>query len=450
MDVRDAPAPVRRRAAPATAAGVSLVALFLVIYLPDAGHGFISDDFRWIAEGRVASGADLLRVLTTNVGFYRPAVSLAFGADYALWNMNALGYGVTNVMLCLAVAFLLWALARRLRLPPEAAIVAAGVWLFNFHAINMAVLWLSGRTSLLVSIFSLGAAHSLLARRALLAAVLCLLAMLSKEDAVMLPVFFTALHVVERRPLREATALLPAWGALVVFLVLRAYSGAFWPGNAPAFYQFSLSPLVLGRNALEYLDRTATVGTAVAIVLLVATRVRRSQLNADEARVLRFGALWIPVMFVLTLPLPVRSSLYALTPSLGMALVVASIASAARRAAPLRFRRAAIGLLVVAALLVPVYASRNERWVALAELSARTMQGVAADARGRAAGTVTLIDAPAERFNFASAFGGLLPEALQLTVGGGWTGEIVSSPDDVSRAATLVYRLDAGNVVRVR
>ena len=55
------------------------------------------------------------------------------------------------------------------------ALVAAGVWLFNFHAVNMAVLWLSGRTALLVSLFSIGSVHAMLGRRFILAGVLSLL-----------------------------------------------------------------------------------------------------------------------------------------------------------------------------------------------------------------------------------------------------------------------------------
>jgi hypothetical protein len=42
-----------------------------LIYLPDIGHGFVKDDFRWIDVGRLASLADLPRLLAADVGFYR-------------------------------------------------------------------------------------------------------------------------------------------------------------------------------------------------------------------------------------------------------------------------------------------------------------------------------------------------------------------------------------------
>ncbi|MNC96546.1 hypothetical protein D3C83_139460 [compost metagenome] len=68
-------------------------------------------------------------------------------------------------------------------LAPAASLLAAATWLFNFHAVNMAVLWLSGRTALLVTLFALASAHAMLRGRALLAGGACLLALLSKEEA---------------------------------------------------------------------------------------------------------------------------------------------------------------------------------------------------------------------------------------------------------------------------
>lgn len=50
---------------------------------------------------------------------------------------------------------LLFLLAERLGLPVPAALLTAAVWSFNFHGINVAVLWISGRTSLLVVLFAI-------------------------------------------------------------------------------------------------------------------------------------------------------------------------------------------------------------------------------------------------------------------------------------------------------
>ena len=203
------------------ATAAALAGAFLLIYLPDAGHGFISDDFRWIVESRSGSVSDLVALLGANTGFYRPVVSWSFAADHAVWATSPFGYGLTNLLLCLATAATLFALARRLALPSSAALLTAGVWLFNFHAVNMAVLWLSGRTALLASLFSLATAHAMLGGRSLLAGAVALLAMLSKEEAIALPALFSAYLVLTERRAGSLVRTLPLWAALVVYVALR-------------------------------------------------------------------------------------------------------------------------------------------------------------------------------------------------------------------------------------
>jgi hypothetical protein len=430
------------------AAAAAMAGAFLLIYLPDAGHGFISDDFRWIVDSRSDSIRDLIALFGTNIGFYRPVVSWSFAADHAVWGANPFGYGLTNLILCLAAAAALFALARRVQLPSSAALVTAGVWLFNFHAVNMAVLWLSGRTALLVSLFSLGIAHAMLAGRPLLAGALALLAMLSKEEAVALPVLFSAYVVLTERRARGLARTLPLWAALAVYLGLRLQSGAFWATDAPSYYRFSFSPGLIGRNVLEYADRAGTVAAIVIVALVALARLRPRDVTGEERRALLFAGLWVAATYALTVFLPVRSSLYALLPSIGTALAAGIAASAAARRNPRVFRYAAIGLVAALFALNPVYRSRNVRWVGLAELSERSMATLAQDASGRTAGHVVLVDSPAERFNLQSAFGGLFPEAMRFRVGEGWTGEVVGTASDAQRPGDLSYRLSDGTLVR--
>ena len=430
------------------AAAAAMAGAFLLIYLPDLGHGFISDDFRWIVEGRSDSLADLIALFGTNTGFYRPIVSWSFAADHAAWGSSAFGYGLTNLILCVATAAALFALARRVQLPSSAALITAGVWLFNFHAVNMAVLWLSGRTALLVSLFSLGTAHAMLSGRSLLAGALALLAMLSKEEAVALPMLFSVYTVLTERRARGLARTLPLWAALGVYMALRLQSGAFWASDAPSFYRFSFSPALIGRNVLEYADRAGTVAAIVIVAIVAVVRLRLRDVTDGERHVLLFAALWVAAMYSLTLFLPVRSSLYALLPSVGSALAAGAVASAAARRNPRAFAYAAIGLLAVLLALTPVYRSRNVRWVQLAELSERAMTTIARDAADRTAGHVVIVDAPGERFNLQSAFGGLFPEAMRLRVGEGWTGEVVPTPSEARQSGDLSYRLSTGALVR--
>ena len=431
-------------------AAAAIVAIFLVIYLPDIGHGFISDDFRWIVEGRIESTADILALFSSNVGFYRPLTSVSFAADHALWGPNAFGYGLTNLALCLACAVALFAVARRLELPAVAATVAAAAWLLNFHGVNMALLWLSGRTALLAALFSLSTAWAALGGRPFLAGLLALCAMLAKEEAVALPALFSLFFYVDEHRVRSVAKAAPLWCALIVYVALRLQSGAFWPADAPSYYRFTFDPALVGRNFLEYADRAGDLFVVLVAVFALATRTRWSNVSSAERRVVAFAALWIAATYALTVFLPVRSSLYALLPSAGSALALGAIASSAWRRDSGRFRKVTVALLILAAVLVPVYRSRNVRWVRLAELSEQVMRTIEADARGRPAGHVVLIDAPEERFNLTSAFGNLLPEALQLRVGSGWTGEIVQSSETASRTGDLEYRLAGESLEPIR
>lgn len=135
---------------------MAVCAVFVVVYGPDCGRGFITDDFGWIAHGRLDGLGSVGRILVTAQGFYRPLVSLSFGLDEQLFGLNATGFGWTNLALALACGGLVSTLGRQLGLAAGPAMVASTIWLFNFHGIGMSVLWVSGRTSLLLSLFSGG------------------------------------------------------------------------------------------------------------------------------------------------------------------------------------------------------------------------------------------------------------------------------------------------------
>jgi hypothetical protein len=440
-------------------AAAILGATLCVAYVPDLGHGFIKDDFGWIRGSRITSIADAASLLTQNVGFYRPFVSATFGLNRAMFGVEPFGYGLTNFALLLVGAALLHLVAIQLGLPPPAALFATALWVFNFHGINMALLWISGRTALLLCCTALAAALLALRGRMGLAAVFILLALLSKEEAVVLP-FVLALWVVQRRDEKtseRSAVLVSTWPMLVplaLYLALRSHSGAFGPADAPPYYQFTISPTIVGANILEYLDRAATWPLAASLVILAGARTVPAFSTAEQRTLLCAGA-WFVCGYALTAFLPVRSSLYAVFPSVGTCLAAAVIFAAGMRREPLRVARATAVLLVAVILLIPVYRARNARWVLLADLSARTvMQTQEAGARLGAGGTLVLIDDPAARINLEAAFGGALPDALALTVGAGVSGVIVPSAESAQahsgmNATPVVFALRHGELERV-
>lgn len=236
-----------------------IVACVGLIYLPDCGLGFIKDDYAWIASSRLADWSAIVRLFHTSpMGFYRPLVSLSFGVEGLFFGLNPLPYGLTNLALTLAAAAGIGWLLVRLGFTPAVALFAASVWILNFHGIGMAILWTSGRTSLLATLFAVAAACAFSASRPGACGVLTFLALLCKEEPLLLPVAFAAWTVIDRIDPAEAPrqesrrqwrSVLASAIAVAAYLVMRLQSGAMTPSTAPAYYQYRLSVIPL--NALH-------------------------------------------------------------------------------------------------------------------------------------------------------------------------------------------------------
>jgi len=392
-------------------------------YLPGVGRGFIKDDFAWIAGSRFAGALGWLEPFRRHNGFYRPLVSLSFAADERLFGLEPLGYGLTNLALVGAGMALIVLLARVLGMAWPWGLLAAGLWGLNPHGIASGVLWISGRTSLLLTAFALAAGIAFAAGRAGWAALACLLALLCKEEAVLLPAVLAAWAVLLPADGASRTRALARRGAILLlplaaYLLLRSRTAAYLPWSAPGFYRPTLSPAALARNALEYADRACTLAAA-AVLLASALLGRWPRPDARERRWLALGLIWLAGGYGLTVFLPVRSSLYAVFPSAGAALAAAALGHAAWRAAPpARRRRVLLAAALAPLALVPLLWSRNARLVRTARLSARALAAIAAQREGLAAGRLLVLhDAPDARPNLASAFGTLLPEAVRLATG---------------------------------
>jgi hypothetical protein len=264
----------------------------------------------------------------------------------------------------------------------------------------------------------------------------CLLAMLSKEEAVVLPAVLMVWNWYSSADRRLAALIdasrkaLPTFGALAVYVVLRPWSGAFGPIDAPEYYRFTFAPASVARNAAEYVDRSCTTVILVLLVTFAIVR-RRPTLPGGEGRIVLLSMLWLISGFALTLFLPIRSSLYAIFPAIGSCLAGAMVLQAFYRGAPARVRGVFAGLLVLAFALVPVYWSRNERWVAPADMSRRVVADLQAIGGSLPDGT-RLVAIDDESEGLLSVFDGLFADAVTLYVDRGATGQLVDSNTTVS------------------
>ena len=431
-------------------AAAGLLAILIAIYGPGIGKGFVKDDVVWVGNNHVTSWADVRALLVRTDGFYRPLVAATFAIDRAIYGVEPFGFGVTNLLLLLLGAAALAYLGTTLGLRTTTAVIAAGVWALNFHAVNMAVLWLSGRTALCVVIAALLAAAFVVRRQPIAAGVAALLAMLAKEEAVMLPVilagwaWFLARADRERGPGRLGDVVRlawPTWVALAIYFALRAQTTAMTPMTATASYRFVLAPGALVANALEYLDRACTFSVIVVIVAhLIAWR--RPALTTGVKRMLILGAIWFVGSFALTIFVPNRSSLYALLPSVAPALIAGFLLQHLWDQSTTRHRRRLVAAAVtLPVLLLPIYWTRNVRWTEIAELSSDTFAVVRRVVQERPDVDLLIFrDEGSTRRSFAATYDQLLPEAVRLAAGRDMRAQLETPGTERETAVLIVLK----------
>lgn len=183
---------------------ISLVFLCLVIYGNSLKNGFVFDDHFTVLENTlIRSWKNLPQVFTRNYfkqageGSYRPVVTLTYFLDYSLWKNQPFGYHLTNLLLHLANVLLLFRVFGLFLSQEQAFSLAVlyAVFPVNAEAINA----ISFREDLLVVFFGLLSFLSHLSfsrqgkKRFLCFSLLgYLLASLSKENGVILPLLFLA------------------------------------------------------------------------------------------------------------------------------------------------------------------------------------------------------------------------------------------------------------------
>ena len=398
--------------------------VFLAVYLPIAGHGFLSDDFRWVLDSHLETLADVPRLFHLSDGFYRPIVSLTFGLNRLLFGIDPRPYGWTNVGLALVTALLVRQLAIALGLERGGATLAASLWLLNFHGINISILWVCGRTALMVAGAATACAICIVKRRVAWALLFLALALFSKEEAFTLPfvlaswLYLLGTRNTTARIRTAATWLLASAVIMAGYLVARSSTGAMTPATAPSYYQFTFAPAAVGRNALEYADRAMTVSAIAALLGFVLLWPKGTQLEPARRRIIVCAAIWLVGGYGITVFLPVRSSLYSVVPSIGACLAAAVLVETFWQSADvLHRRRALIAGMLLPIGLMPVYRARTAS-VPLADFSAQALRDIRYETAALPEdSTVVVVDDPTARVSVANAFGSLLNDAVLLDTG---------------------------------
>lgn len=332
--------------------------------------------------------------------YYRPVQNLSYMLDYWLWGEVTTGYHCTNVLIHSLAAWLLFLLLRGVlpalwkcgSAPSVAALLVALVWLVHpVH--NAAIAYISGRADSLAALFALGAwllwirargFSSQAARLAcgLVAALFFLLALCSKEIALVWALLFCLHTLIFERSLHPFGRILSVGGVVVlvaVYAVLHAlpeHRGglpATAAGPEPFGGRVVLALRALGdycglmfapvRLMMErtlgpadmYASRSAWwrgINSEYLSILGLFTLVAAAWLCAHrgEGRSLRrFGALWFFVAFVpISNLIPLNAEVaehWIYAASIGFLMFVAGVVAML----PVRAMRCGVILAVVAA-----------------------------------------------------------------------------------------------------
>ena len=135
--------------------GLTIIAFAAIAaYYPALAGGFILDDDKLVTENKFIRADNGLYDywFTSNTMDYWPLTNTTFWLEWRLWRTNSTGYHITNLVLHILSAFLVWSILRQLSIP--GAFLAA--LLFAIHPVNVqSVTWISERKNTLAMVFFL-------------------------------------------------------------------------------------------------------------------------------------------------------------------------------------------------------------------------------------------------------------------------------------------------------
>jgi len=347
-------------------------------YLNALGNGFVYDDHQQVLLNPYLRSFHYLRpIFTTSVwsflggaagvtNYYRPLMTFAYLLWFQLFGASAFAFHLLNLLMHLGVVLLVYQVT--VSLFRDHSLAALAAFIFALHPVHSeSIDWIAALTDIEVSLFFLAAFWFYLriprlagfrpdrwwlgAQTGMLA--LMALALLSKEQALTLPVLCTLFEHFYREDRGETTVrekiarYAPAWLLVPVYLALRLHflgklapaptawpsvtledailsAGALlfqyvgkmlWPARLCAYYVFPSSWTVLLPEVL---------GGILVVLLLAALFVfwwRR-------ARLVSFGLVWflvtlLPVLNVQWMPIAAFAERYLYLPSVGFCWMLA-------------------------------------------------------------------------------------------------------------------------------
>ncbi|MCX5700829.1 MAG: tetratricopeptide repeat protein [Candidatus Omnitrophica bacterium] len=231
---------------------LTIVLICGIFYYNSLHNPFIWDDDGLIVKHPlIRSLTNLSQAFTTdlyfgsNVGsnFYRPLQTLSYMFDYYFWQLDPFGFHLTNIILQILVSFFVFLFARSILNHSLIAFFAA--LLFAVNPIHTeAVTYISGRADMLMSLFLILALLLFIRRNLVLSWMAFVLALLSRELAVVFPLVIIAyLFYYRRKELKSGSSfvrlVLPFILIDLIYVFLRATYLNFNPLRPAALAKYT-------------------------------------------------------------------------------------------------------------------------------------------------------------------------------------------------------------------
>jgi protein O-mannosyl-transferase len=230
---------------------LGVLAITALAYLNALGGQFVYDDlFQILGNPTLNSLANIPKMFTQGVWqflnpgdkidvgpYYRPIFNIALIINHQLFGLQVFGWHLVSLLLHVGVAFLVYRLALQWKLSGEAALASA--LLFGLHPVHSeSVAWVAALPDPLAAAFILSSLllyeryhHGRIKQPIWLgmSVLLALMAMLSKEVAVIFPFFLGARELLDRPPrekpresvVRVAKRTAPFFAITLLYLGMR-------------------------------------------------------------------------------------------------------------------------------------------------------------------------------------------------------------------------------------
>lgn len=213
---------------------IIIILVVLAAYLNCLGNGFVWDDIFTVVNNDFIRGPKLIKEVFTkplfyfaNAGYlyYRPFQSLTNMFDYSLWGLNPFGFHLSNVILNIIAAILIYYFVNLLFVNKELSFFTS--LLFIVHPVNTSVVnYITSRADILLAIFTISSLILFIKannyKRYLLSLICFILALLSKETAIIFPIFliFTKEMYIKIKKENTTVAMVNARSWYPVFIII--------------------------------------------------------------------------------------------------------------------------------------------------------------------------------------------------------------------------------------